>query len=28
MVTAGGAFNSSYSNPYGRTFTFQVATDF
>ena len=28
MVTAQGAFNSSYSNPYGRTFTFQVSTDF
>lgn len=28
MITANGAFNSSYSNPYGRTFTLQVSTSF
>jgi iron complex outermembrane receptor protein len=28
MVTSNGAFNASYSNPYGRTFTFQISTDF
>ncbi|MBO9601077.1 MAG: TonB-dependent receptor [Novosphingobium sp.] len=28
MITSQGAFNSSYSNPYGRTFTLQVSTSF
>jgi len=28
MVTANGAFNSSYSNMYGRTFTLQASTTF
>ena len=28
MITSTGAFNSSYSNPYGRTFTFQMSAGF
>lgn len=28
VITADGAFNASYSNPYGRTVTFQVTTSF